>query len=77
MERLFNLLGKVIMGCSADPTLFSPSKDLLPFLQKCGGGGGRGGSESGSCLRFWRFSKQNLTIFIVINFVELLFSSVL
>ena len=33
VERLFNLLGKVIMGCSADPTLFSPSKAVSKYVK--------------------------------------------
>nr|XP_034301899.1 E3 ubiquitin-protein ligase HERC2 isoform X3 [Crassostrea gigas] len=35
VERLFNLLGKVIMGCSADPTLFSPNDALRKGPKPC------------------------------------------
>nr|XP_022328228.1 E3 ubiquitin-protein ligase HERC2-like isoform X2 [Crassostrea virginica] len=35
VERLFNLLGKVIMGCSADPTLFSPNDALRKGHKPC------------------------------------------
>ncbi|XP_061183765.1 E3 ubiquitin-protein ligase HERC2-like isoform X1 [Saccostrea echinata] len=35
VQRLFNLLGKVIMGCSADPTLFSQNDVLRKGHKPC------------------------------------------